>query len=133
MEYILDTNICIYIIKRKPVSVLKKFSGLTVGNVGISTITLAELQYGVMKSSDPSKNSAALEKFLTSFEIVEFDIQACIEYGVIRSFLEKQGTPIGPLDTLIASHAKSLGVVLVSNNLKEFERIPGLLVENWVS
>lgn len=132
MEYMLDTNICIYIIKRKPVNVLDKFKSLSIGTIGISAITLAELQFGVMKSSDPKRNQEALDKFLTPLEILDFDYYATIHYGKIRAGLEKQGTPIGPLDTLIASHAMSLDLILVTNNIKEFERIPDFKIENWV-
>ncbi len=132
MEYLLDTNICIYIIKKRPVQVLRKFTGFAVGDIAISSITLAELQFGVVKSSDPEKNQEALDKFLTPIEILDFGYYASIEYGKIRAALERKGTPIGPLDTLIASHAKSMGLTLVTNNVKEFERIPGLKIENWV-
>src|SRR5680860_794934 len=97
MEYLLDTNICIYIIKKQPIQVLEKFNSLSLGNVGISTITLAELNFGVMKSSNPKKNHDALSKFLTPLEIVDFDFSASIDYGMIRFYLEKNGTPIGPL------------------------------------
>ena len=131
MEYLLDTNICIYIIKKRPASVLKKFESLSLGDVAISSITLAELYYGIMKSSNPKKNQEALDKFLIPLEILYFDYPATIEYGKIRAGLEKKGTPIGALDTLIASHAKSLNLTLVTNNEKEFERIPDLKIENW--
>lgn len=131
MEYLLDTNICIYIIKKRPASVLKKFESLSLGDVAISSITLAELYYGIMKSSNPRKNQEALDKFLIPLEILDFDYAATIEYGKIRADLKKKGTPIGPLDTLIASHAKSLNLTLVTNNEKEFERIPDLKIENW--
>ena len=132
VTHLLDTNICIYIIKRKPVNVLEKFKSLSIGTIGISSITLAELQFGVMKSSDPNKNQEALDKFLTPLEILDFDYYATIQYGKIRAQLERKGTPISPLDTLIASHAMSLELTLVTNNLKEFERIPDLKIENWV-
>jgi len=131
MEYILDTNICIYIIKKRPINVFKKFRSLSVGSIGISSITLAELQFGIMKSSNPEKNQEALDKFLIPLEIIDFGVNATIEYGKIRAELEKNGTPIGPLDTLIASHAKSLDLILVTNNEREFERIVGLKIENW--
>jgi len=101
------------------------------GSIGISTITLAELQFGIMKSSNPQKNQEALDKFLTPLEIIDFDSKATVEYGIIRANLEKKGAPIGPLDTLIAAHAKSLDLTLITNNEKEFERIPGLKIENW--
>ena len=131
MEYLLDTNICIYIIKKRPAAVFEKFKNLTIGDVGISSITLAELQYGIEKSSDSEKNREALEKFLTPVEIIDYGYDATVEYGKIRADLEKKGVPIGPLDMLIASHAKSLDVILVTNNVGEFERIPGLRIENW--
>jgi tRNA(fMet)-specific endonuclease VapC len=131
MEYLLDTNICIYIIKKKPVNVFEKFKTLEIGSIGISSITLAELRYGIMKSSDIDKNSEALERFITPLDIIDFDSNAAIEYGKIRADLEKKGTPIGPLDMLIASHAKSLDLTLVTNNEREFNRVPELKVENW--
>ena len=131
MEYLLDTNICIYIIKKKPVEVFEKFMKLTIGDVGISSITLAELQYGIEKSSNSQKNKEALEKFLTPIEIIYYGYEATIEYGKIRSDLERKGVSIGPLDMLIASHAKSLDVILVTNNVREFGRIAGLRIENW--
>lgn len=131
MDYLLDTNICIYIIKKKPAEVFEKIKNLAIGDVGISSITLAELQYGIEKSSNSLKNREALEKFLTPIEIVDYGFEATVEYGIIRAELEKKGIPIGPLDTLIASHAKSLDVILVTNNVREFERIPGLKIENW--
>ena len=131
MEYLLDTNICIYIIKKRPINVFEKFRSLSVGSIGISSITLAELQYGIMKSSNPEKNQEALDKFLTPLEILDFDYKATTEYGKVRADLEKKGTPIGPLDTLIASHAKSLDLTLVTNNEREFDRISGLKIENW--
>jgi tRNA(fMet)-specific endonuclease VapC len=132
MKYILDTNICIYIIKRKPEKVFNRFNELMLGEVGISTITLAELQFGVAKSENPVKNQSALNKFLVPFEIVDFDFAATLEYGKIRSQLEKQGQPIGSLDTLIAAHARSLNLVLVTNNVREFSRIENLKIENWL-
>ena len=133
MEYLLDTNICIYIIKKKPFEVFEKFKTLTIGDVGISSITLAELQFGIEKSSNAEKNREALEKFLTPIEIIDYGFEASVEYGKIRAELEKKGIPIGPLDMLIASHAKSLDVVLVTNNVKEFESIAGLKIENWTN
>ncbi|HEY9340636.1 MAG TPA: type II toxin-antitoxin system VapC family toxin [Hanamia sp.] len=133
MNYILDTNICIYIIKRKPQNVLDKLSQVPLGLVGISVITLSELVYGVRKSAFPEKNMEALKQFLIPFELFQFDYNCAIEYGYIRSDLEKKGALIGPLDMLIAAHAKSLGHILVTNNEKEFKRIEGLQIENWVN
>jgi len=131
MEYLLDTNICIYIIKKKPAEVFEKFKNLTIGDVGVSSITLAELQYGIEKSSNSEKNREALEKFLTPIEIIDYGYEATVEYGKIRAELEKKGITIEPLDMLIASHAKSLDVIPVTNNVREFERIAGLRIENW--
>ena len=131
MKYILDTNICIYIIKKKPSQVFEKFKDLPLGSVGISSITLAELAYGVKKSVQSEKNHIALNQFLVPLDIIEFDANAAIEYGIIRAELERAGTPIGPLDMLIASHAKSLDLTLVTNNEKEFKRVDGLAIENW--
>lgn len=132
MKYLLDTNICIYLIKQKPKSVLEKFETLHVGDVGISSVTLAELSYGVEKSQHIEKNRFALENFILPLELLSFDKEATNFYGKIRLFLEKKGTPIGPLDFMIAAHALSLNVTLVTNNIKEFARIPHLKLENWV-
>jgi len=132
MTFLLDTNICIYLIKQKPLHVYEKFITLSIGSVGLSTITVSELTYGVTKSSNPEKNRDALEQFLLPFEILDFDINAEIEYGKVRTYLEKKGTPIGPLDTLIAAHAKSLNLILVTNNTREFNRVPKLSIQNWV-
>jgi tRNA(fMet)-specific endonuclease VapC len=132
MEYILDTNICIYIIKRKPEQVFQRFKALALGAVGISSITLAELQYGVAKSLQLEKNQAALNRFLVPLEIVQFGLLAAIEYGKIRAALEKTGQPIGPFDTLIAAHTRQLGLTLITNNEKEFSRVEGLKIENWL-
>jgi len=132
MTFLLDTNICIYLIKQKPLHVYEKFITLSIGSVGLSTITVSELTYGVTKSSNPEKNRDALEQFLLPIESLDFDMNAAIEYGKIRTYLEKKGTPIGPLDTLIAAHAKSLNVILVTNNTREFSRVPHLSIQNWV-
>jgi tRNA(fMet)-specific endonuclease VapC len=131
MRFLLDTNICIYIIKKKPRQVIDIFLTLPIGSVGISSITLAELQYGIAKSNNVEKNREALEKFLTPFEVFDFDQSAANCYGDIRAELEKMGTPIGSLDMLIAAHARSLDIILVTNNEKEFVRIMDLKIENW--
>lgn len=131
MQYLLDTNICIYIIKQKPIHVFEKFNKVALGNIGISSITFAELMYGVKKSDIAEKNLIALQQFITPLEIYDFDFQASIIYGGIRAGLEKQGTPIGSLDFLIAAHALSRNMILVTNNTKEFNRVPNLIVENW--
>lgn len=130
-RFLLDTNICIYLINRRPETVLQHFANLQAGEVAISSITGSELHYGVAKSGS-ARNLLALEKFLAPLEVLPFDEAAMREYGPIRARLEKQGTPIGPMDMLIAAHALALDVVLVTNNLREFERVPGLRTMNWV-
>jgi tRNA(fMet)-specific endonuclease VapC len=132
MKYMLDTNMCIYIIKKHPSHVLNKLMALTMDDVCISSVTLAELMYGVQKSQHQQKNKAALEEFVSPFEIMPFDDTAATLYGDIRVYLEKKGMPIGPLDLMIASHAQSLNSILVTNNTKEFSRVPNLKIEDWV-
>lgn len=132
MKYLLDTNTCIYLIKRKPIQVIRKMMKMKIEDIGISTITLSELQYGIEKSRFPEQNQIALLEFLIPFGILDFDQKASSEYGRIRAVLEKKGKPIGPLDMLIAAAAISQKLVLVTNNVKEFKRIEGLMVENWV-
>lgn len=128
----LDTNICIYTIKHNPESVIKRFTKEIFNGLCISSITLGELWHGVEKSVNPQKNSITLTKFLTALTILPFDDLAAIEYGKICAYLQKQGTPIGPMDMLIAAHAKSENLILVTNNTREFERVPDLKLENWV-
>jgi tRNA(fMet)-specific endonuclease VapC len=130
-RYLLDTNTCIYIINRRPLQVFERFAGLRFGEIAISSITGAELAYGVAKSGS-QRNQQALDKFLSPLEILSFDEAAMRCYGALRSRLERRGTPIGSLDSLIAAHALSLGATLVSNNLREFQRIEGLALENWL-
>jgi tRNA(fMet)-specific endonuclease VapC len=132
MNVMLDTNICIYLIKRHPQSVLQRFSSFQVGEIGISTITLAVLEYGAARSAQPKKNREALAEFISALEVAVFDQPATESYGKIRATLEKKGHPIGAMDVLIAAHALSLGVRLVTNNEREFKRVPGLQVENWI-
>jgi tRNA(fMet)-specific endonuclease VapC len=131
IKYLLDTNICIYLIRRKPEIVLKRIQGLQVSDLGISSITLSELEYGVAKSRKQEQNKLALTEFLTPIEIMPFDDMAAKHYGELRAYLERRGTPIGSLDTLIAAHALSLQSTLVTNNESEFSRVPGLKIENW--
>ena len=133
MKLMLDTNICIYIIKQQPVTVLKRFLDYQIGDIGISSITLSELRYGVAKSTHRDKNSKALDEFITPLEVVSFDEDAAHAYGDIRATLEKAGTPIGAMDMLIAAHAVSLGIPLVTNNTREFVRIPCLNVIDWIA
>ncbi len=123
MKYLLDTNICIYIIKEKPPTVIGRFKELSIGDIGISTITLAELQYGIEKSVNQERNREALRRFITPMEILNFDFNATIEYGKIRANLERLGIPIGSLDTLIAAHALSKQLTLVTNNTREFSEL----------
>lgn len=131
MKFLLDTNICIYLIKKKPPQVLEKFKSYSVGEIGVSSITVAELQYGVEKSQRPAQNRKALSQFLIPLVIADFDDQAAEAYGKARAALEAQGTLIGALDTLIAAHALSLGVTLVTNNTREFSRVADLRLTNW--
>lgn len=132
MIRLLDTNICIYVIKRKPPEVLRRFTTYTVGELGISSITAAELWFGAAKSERPAQNQQALEQFLLPLTIAPFDDGAAQAYGQIRATLERKGTPIGTLDTLIAAHALSLSIPLVTNTVREYKRVPNLDVENWV-
>jgi tRNA(fMet)-specific endonuclease VapC len=131
LKYLLDTNIVIYVIKNRPMSVLKTFNQ-NQGRMAISSITLAELAHGVEKSSNPARNMSVVEDFVSRLEVLPYDERAAWQYGLIRTALERQGTPIGVNDLHIAGHARSLGLVIVTNNLREFERVPGISVENWV-
>lgn len=131
MKYMLDTNICIYAIKHRPERVFKRLLKHDPSEICISSITYAELMHGVEKSKAVEKNRLALLLLVSNIEIKSFDSLAAESYGKIRSDLEKEGTPIGPLDTLIAGHAKSLGCTLVTNNIKEFDRVKDLVTENW--
>ena len=131
MTYMLDTNICIYVMKNKPERVLKRFEKEINRGICISSITLAELEYGMKHSSNPTKNERALLKFLLPLRILPFESSAASAYGEIRAYLQKQGTPIGSLDMLIAGHARSKELILVTNNVREFARVPELKWENW--
>jgi tRNA(fMet)-specific endonuclease VapC len=133
MIYMLDSNICIYIIKKRPIEVFRKLRDYEPADMAISAITVAELQFGVSKSSRPEHNREILGSFLAPFEVVPFGEKACFHYGEIRSTLERQGRSIGAMDLLIAAHALSLSLTLVTNNTAEFGRVPGLHLENWVS
>ena len=133
MKLMLDTNICIALIKRKPKDILDKFSAYQVGDICISSVTLAELRYGVAKSRFKEKNQAALDEFILPLEVVSFDENAAMVYGNLRATLEKQGTPIGSLDTMIGAHALSINLTIVTNNTKEFNRIQGLKIVDWLN
>jgi len=131
MKYMLDTNICIYIIKQKPEKVLRHFKSHSIGDIGISSITLAELRFGVEKSQQIQKNRQALEEFIISLEIADFDEKAAVIYGAVRAALEKAGTPVGDMDMLIGAHALSLDLTLVTNNVREFKQVKNLKVADW--
>lgn len=131
MRYMLDTNICIYAIKHKPEKVLEELQRHDPSDVCISAVTYAELIHGVEKSAAIEKNRLALSLLLANIEIFDFDAKAADCYGKIRAELEKKGSPIGPLDMMIAGHARSLEFTLVTNNIKEFSRVSGLRQENW--
>jgi len=131
VRYLLDTNICIYVINVRPPAVLERFLAHEIDGLGISAITASELYWGVCKSGSV-RNRTTLEKFLAPLTIVDYDLRAAQHYGELRAYLEKQGTPIGSLDQQIAAHALALDMTLVTNNMREFERVPGLRVENWV-
>ena len=132
MRYMLDTNICIYVIKHKPETVFQKLQNINPEDVCISSVTYAELVHGVEKSAAVEKNRLALSMLFANMEILDFDVDAADCYGKIRAALEKKGTPIGPLDMMIAAHAQSLGYTVVTNNVKEFSRVSALKIENWV-
>lgn len=133
MKYLIDTNICIYIMNNRPPEVIQRFKSVEIGFVGISSISVSELHYGVCESAGFKKNTKRLEEFLNPFEILPYDENAARYYGKIRSQLENQGNVIGPLDMLIAAHALSNDLILITNNEKEFNRIESVRVENWVN
>ncbi len=131
LKYLLDTNIVIYVIKRRPLPVLEIFKRHH-GRMAISAITLAELVHGAEKSSDVARNITVVEDFISRLAVLPYDDKAAWQYGNIRAVLEKQGQPIGLNDPHIAAHARSNALTLVTNNLSEFKRVPGLLLENWI-
>ena len=132
LKYLLDTNIVIYVIKRRPIEVLNTFN-TNANRMAISVVTLAELLHGVEKSSQPAANLAVVEDFCSRLQVLPYTQKAAQHYGSIRTSLEAIGQPIGVNDLHIAAHARSEGLTLVTNNLGEFERVPGLLTENWVA
>ena len=131
MRYMLDTNICIYAIRHRPEKVFQRLQKHDPSEICISSVTYAELIHGVEKSSAVEKNRLALSLLLANIEILDFDVDAANCYGKIRATLEKNGTPIGPLDMMIAGHAQSLGHTVVTNNVREFSRVEGLSIDNW--
>jgi len=133
MRYLLDTDICIYLIKKKPASVINKLTRLENRDVALSTVSLFELQFGVENSQQFEKSKLALNQFVASIpSILTFNIQAAEQAAKIRSDMKNKGTPIGPYDLLIAAVALSNDLILVSNNVREFQRVEGLKLENWV-
>jgi tRNA(fMet)-specific endonuclease VapC len=130
MRYMLDTDICIYAINEQPPKVLQAFREHHAEGLGVSTITASELHFGVARTGS-ARNAEALRRFLGSLEVADFDTNAAEVAGQVRAWLASHGTPIGPYDSLIAAHAQALGVTLVTNNTREFERVPGLKIANW--
>lgn len=133
MKYMLDTNICIGLIRQKPQKLIRRLTRCEPGEIGVSSITIAELAHGANKSNQMEQNLSALDQFLLPIEVADFDQRASAAYGYIRAFLEREGKIIGSMDLLIGSHALSLGVTLVTNNVDEFQRIPKLKVEDWMA
>lgn len=132
LKYLLDTNILIYTIKNRPPRVREIFNRHA-DQLSMSTVTLGELVYGAEKSQQPERNLAVVEGMAARLDVLPFDAEAAIHFGQIRAELARDGQPIGPYDTMIAGHARSRGLVLVTNNLREFERVPGLRLENWAA
>jgi tRNA(fMet)-specific endonuclease VapC len=132
LKYLLDTNIVIYVIKRRPIEVLSIFNE-NAGRMAISAVTLSELFHGAEKSAKVAQNLAVVEEFSSLLEVLPYTAKASQHYGAIRSALERVGRPIGVNDLHIAAHARSEGLTLVTHNLGEFERVPGLLTENWIA
>lgn len=131
LKYLLDTNICIYVIKRRPIEVLSRFNEAA-GRLAISSVTLSELLHGAEKSQQIAKNLTAVDDFCSRLDVLPYAETAAAHYGDIRADLERKGTPIGVNDIHIAAHARSEGLVLVTNNQREFERVSGLRIENWI-
>ena len=130
--YLLDTNICIYLIKQHPPEVLARFQQIQLKQLHIPTITLFELYYGIEKNNSQQRNLTALENFIAPLTVVDFTLEAAKKAAIIRNNLQKQGTPIGAYDVQIAAIAWSLNMTLLTNNTREFERVKGLKLENWV-
>jgi len=133
MRIMLDTAMCVHLIRRRPQSALDRFAAYVPGDIGVSTITVAELEYGVSTSGQPRRNRQALEQFLSPLDVASFDRAATRTYGGLRTHLERRGLTIGGMDLLIAAHALSADVSLVTSNEREFRRVPGLRVENWAT
>ena len=131
LKYLLDTNIVIYTIKNRP-DTLREIFNQHDGQMGISAVTRGELVFGAEHSQQPERNLADIEAMAARLDVLPFDEKAAVHFGQLRAELYRRGTPIGPYDMMIAGHARSLGLILVTNNIKEFERVPGLRIENWV-
>tara|TARA_R110002073_G_scaffold281518_1_gene445759 strand:+ start:1845 stop:2249 length:405 start_codon:yes stop_codon:yes gene_type:complete len=132
LRYLLDTNICIYLAKNRPPLLQERVTAHSSG-LAISSIVLSELRYGADKSARPEKNHSVVDALVARLQVLDFDSKAADHYGQIRAELEREGTPIGPYDFLIAAHARAEGLVLVTNNVREFDRVSGLRVEDWTS
>jgi tRNA(fMet)-specific endonuclease VapC len=131
MRYLLDTDICSYIIRKRPQNLIDKFKSIHLGDIGISVITICEFEAGIPGSSHPEKLRSAIDTFLSPFTILDFQQTDAISFGIIDSSLKLKGTPIGDMDTMIASQALSRGLILVTNNVKHYSRIPHLTYESW--
>jgi len=131
MTRLLDTCICVFLIRTKAATVKDRFDTFKLGDLGVSSITAAELRFGADKSADPGKNHRQLDQFFLTLPILPFDEPASLHYGEIRAHLERSGTPIGSMDLLIAAHARSMDLIVVTNNQCEFQRVPGLNIEDW--
>ena len=131
LKYLLDTNILIYVVKNRPAAARERFTRHQ-GQMAMSSVSWMELVYGAERSAAPERNLRDIEGLAARMEVLQFEAGAAAHTGHIRAALARAGTPIGPYDQMIAGHARSLGLTLVSNNLREFERVPGLLIENWV-
>ena len=131
MKFLLDTNICVFLIRKQSDAIRAHIQSHQVGEIGVSSITVAELRFGADKSSNPTKNHALFDRFFLTLPVLDFDSDCAREFGIIRGFLEKNGSPIGSLDTLIAAHALRAVLTVVTNNTREFQRVPGLSGVDW--
>lgn len=131
MKYLLDTDICSYIIRKRPQNLIEKFKSIPLGEIGISVISICEFESGIPGSSRPEKIRSAIDAFLAPFSIIDFEQADAISFGVIDSYLRSKGIPIGDMDTMIASQAVARGLILVTNNVKHYSRVPTLTYESW--
>jgi tRNA(fMet)-specific endonuclease VapC len=133
LEFMLDTDICSYLIKQRPISVLKRFEAVSEDKICISVVTLAELIYGIERSSSTKINLPVVKNFVNCLSVLPWDYSTAESYGKLRTFLEQKGTPIGNMDLMIATHALSKNMIIITNNIRHFEKVPQLRIENWVS